>query len=219
MKKFPKLFIAILAVSISLLPFSAISFGDEYVIKPNDNLRTYVFDNPDLSVNTDVPPDGIISFPLVGEVNVLGMTTNQLAKLLEDKIKYYLMEPKVSVFVTVYNPLKVYILGALRTPGAYDYKPGSRLTDYLTEAGGFYDNANLKECYIYPLDKDKPRIKLNLKELLEKPESELDIELHPFDTVYLKEKSGFLFTEWRDVADAMSIILGIATLYIVISRY
>jgi polysaccharide export outer membrane protein len=154
----------------------------------------------------------------VGEINVLGITANQLAKILESKLSFYIIEPKVNVFVTAYNPLKVYVLGAVTNPGALDYKPGDRLTDYITEAGGFNQTADLKKCYIYPKDSTQKETKVNLKKILDKDNPDLDIELKPFDTVYLKQKSGFIFSEWRDIADALSIIVGLFTLYLVISN-
>ncbi len=208
---FLTLFFAIIA-NISLAQDQA-----DYYIKPNDHLTTYVFENPELSIQAEVPPDGIINFPLVGELNVLGMTSEILIKTLRDKLGYYLIDPKVSVFVTAYNPLKVYILGSVRVPSAYNYQPGQRLTDYITNAGGFDDQANLKKCYVYSANKEEEVRIFDLKVLLEQSKSDLDIELKPFDTVYVKKKSGFLISEWRDVADALSIIVGLFTLYFVIS--
>ena len=214
-----QIFFAVFFIVSLNLVFTLNASGDEYIIKQNDVLKTYVFDNPDLNVNTNVPPDGVITFPLVGEINVLGMSSQQLSEILQERLEYYLIDPKVSVFVTAYNPLNVYLLGAFKQAGALTYKPGNRLTDYISEAGGFLSNADLKNCYIYPLNREEEKREINLKELLEESEGgDIDIELEPFDTVYLPEKSGFLFTEWRDVADAVNIVVGLLTLYIVLSR-
>ena len=209
--------IPFLTLAIALFVIAPTASADEYVIKQSDGLKTYIFDNPDLNINTEVPPDGIITFPLVGEINVLGMSSKALSLALQDKLQYYLKDPKVSVFVTAYNPLNVYLLGAFKTPGAIGYKSGSRLTDYITEVGGFLSDADMKHCYIYPLDRSKPRQEFNLKKLLQESNT-IDIILEPFDTVYLPQKSGFLFSEWRDVADAVSIAVGLLTLYLIISR-
>ena len=192
--------------------------NDEYIIKPNDMIQTYIFGAPELNISTTVPPDGMISFPLVGEINVLGLTADRLTKVIEVRLSQYLIDPKINVFITAYNPLKVYILGAVRIPGAYDFKPGARLTDYISEAGGFDNEADTKHCYIYPLDQNESRKEINLKKLLESPESDWEIAIEPFDTIFLKPKSGFMFSEWRDVADAVGILLGVFTLYFIISR-
>jgi len=218
MKKSALVFNYLSIVFILAVAVVTSAWADDCVIKQNDNLSTYVFDNQELNVNTSVPPDSLITFPIVGEINVLGLTTNQLAATLMEKLSYYLKDPKVSVFVTAYNPLNVYLLGAFRNPGAIPYKPGDRLTDYISEAGGFAPKANLKKCWIYPLNRQEDKREINLEELLEDTENEIAIDLQPFDTVYIPEKSGFLFTDWRDIADAVSIAVGLLTLYIVLQR-
>ena len=217
MKKIITSFTVIIACLVVFVSF-AFALNDEYVIKPNDMLQTYVFGNPELNINTTVPPDGFVSFPLVGEINVLGLAGERLTRILEERLSQYIKSPKVSIFITAFNPLKVYVLGAVRTPGAYDYKPGTRLTDYLSEAGGLSAEANSKYCFIFSQNNQEPRLDIDLKKLFDKPESNLDIEINPFDTIYIKPKSGFIFTEWRDIADALSILLGVFTLYFILSR-
>lgn len=213
-----------LALILIVSVLSSVGFAQEsdqispdYIIKPNDNITTYIYGNPELNIDAVVPPDGNITFPLVGEVYVIGITPEKLSRILEERLGFYIVEPKVTILVTAYNPLKVYILGAVRSPGAYNYVPGQRLTDYLTLAGGFDVEANLKKCLVYSVKEGEEVIEYDLQVLLEKRMSDLDIELQPYDTIYVKERSGFLFTEWRDIADALSIILGVFTLYFVIS--
>ncbi len=192
--------------------------AQEYVIKPNDQIKSSVFDNPDISVNAAVPPDGIISFPLVGELMVLGKTARQLEVMLADKLSYYIKNPKVSVQISAYNPLKIYLIGAFRNPGSYNYKPENRFVDYLSEAGGFDPlKADIKKCRIYSAGSIL-RMDIDLKELFKADSLNIGYELKPFDTIYLPEKSGFSFAEWRDVADAINIILGVFTLYLIIQR-
>lgn len=213
-----------LALILIVSVFSAVGFTQDsdqtspnYIIKPNDNITTYIYGNPELNINAVIPPDGNITFPLAGEVYVIGITSEKLSRILEEKLSFYIVEPKVTTLLTAYNPLKVYLLGSVRTPGAYNYVPGQRLTDYLTLAGGFDIEANLKKCLVYSVKEDEEVKEYDLQELLEKRMSDLDIELEPYDTIYVKKRSGFLVTEWRDIAEALSIILGVFTLYFVIS--
>ena len=208
---------AALTIFILVCCVSSARSASGYEIKPSDDLKTYVYGNPDLNVSTIVPPDGKMTFPLVGEVSVLGITGEQLGTLLQEKLAYYIVDPKVSVFVTAYNPLKIYVLGSVRNPGAYTFKPGQRLTDYLAEAGSFDDRVDMKKCFVYSATEGQEVKIFDLEVLLENNKTELDIVLEPFDTVYIKKKSGFIFTEWRDIADALNIIVGLSTLYFVIS--
>lgn len=211
--------IKVLSIIVFIL-FSAPSFAqdNDYTIKPNDELKTYVFENPELSVSVSVPPDGIVGFPLAGDINVVGLSGEQLTKIITEKLSHYLINPKVNVFLTAYNPLKVYILGSVKTSGSYDYKPGQRLTDYLSEAGGFDQQVNMKKCYVYSAKEGEKAQVFDLKKLLENSKTELDIELKPYDTVYVKRKSGFMFMEWRDIADALNIVVGVLTMYYIIAQ-
>lgn len=216
MKKCSTLYAA-LTIFILVCSVNSASSDSGYGIKPSDDLRTYVYGNPDLNVNAIVPPDGMMTFPLVGEIKVLDLTSEQLGSLLQEKLAYYIVDPKVNVFVTAFNPLKIYIHGSVRSPGAYTFKPGQRLTDYLAEAGSFDDRVDMKKCYVYSAIEGREAKIFDLEVLLESTKTELDIVLEPFDTVYVKKKSGFIFSEWRDVADALNIIVGLSTLYFVIS--
>ena len=190
----------------------------EYRIQPNDQIRVSVYDNPDLNVDALVPPDGLISFPMAGEINVLDRTPEELATLLKEKLSYYIKDPDINVYVQPETPLKVYVLGAVRKPGPVNYKPGSRLTDYITEAGGYTELANLDKLYIYPQSDSLPRIHINLEDVLKEGEMEQNIELRPFDTIFLQESSGFAFLTWRDVGEFLRIITGIMTMYIFFDR-
>lgn len=213
----------------SLLLISAIVFttilvqagGSEvnsYVIKPNDQIKTMVYGNPELNIATVVPPDGMISFPLIGEVNVLNKTPEQLSIILEEKLTRYLTEPDVSVIISPMQPLKVYVLGSVNKSGAVDYKPGNRLTDYIADAGGFSREADIEKCFIYPVNDSIKAQTISLKEILEEGKTSLNVELRPFDTVYLQQKPGFTFSNWQEVGEFVRIITGIIAVYLWIDR-
>lgn len=213
----PILFLSI--IFALTLPRIAAAAGEEgYVIKPSDQIRTMVFGNPELNISAVVPPDGKISFPMAGEIYVLNRTADELSQLLKQKLSVYFKDPDVSVFVTAIQPLKVYVLGSVANAGAVDFKPGNRLTDYIADAGGFKREADIEECYVYPLSDTLASNIVNLKEILEEGKADLNLQLKPFDTVYIKEKKGFIFENWRDVGEFIRIITGIIAIYLWIDR-
>jgi polysaccharide export outer membrane protein len=223
MRKTGSLVFLVTTVLALVLFFCEVSQGEtivdkEYLIKPQDGIKTYVYANTDLNISATVPPDGIVAFPLAGEINILNMTTDQLSKILSEKLSYYLKDPQVSVYITAIQPLKVYVLGAVTKAGAIDFKPGNRLTDYISEAGGFVQNADMKKCYVYPEDKSYPVKIIDMQLLLEEGNTDLNIEIKAFDTVYIKKKPGFIFENWRDVAEFMRIITGIMTIYLWVDK-
>src|SRR5579863_759361 len=71
-----------------------------YVIGPSDELNVSVWEQPDLSRAVPVRPDGMISLPLVNDIQAAGKTPMQLMNALTEKLKQYMPVPEVSVAVT-----------------------------------------------------------------------------------------------------------------------
>ena len=189
-----------------------------YRIKPADQLNVYVHENADLTMPVTVLPDGTISFPLVGNLYVQGLTTAGLQNVLREKLREFLVNPVVVVTISSQTAYKVYVLGEVGSPGTFPYEEGKRLTDYLALAGGMTAEADLKECYIYSSGVEEPRRKINLKEIFEEDIISLDIELQPEDTIVLKRRSGFFVSEWVEVAQIFSILVASVTLYVLATR-
>jgi polysaccharide export outer membrane protein len=103
----------IMQCCFSLLLFYAIPAGaaDAYVIGDEDVLQISVWGNQELNVQVPVRPDGMISFPLVGDVRAAGMSPNELRTELEKQLAKFVKAPTVSVIVTAVNSFRVYILG------------------------------------------------------------------------------------------------------------
>jgi len=218
MKRFYWIFCILMP--LILIPGSASAENEKsmYRIKPADQLNVYVHENADLTMTVAVLPDGTISFPLVGNLYVQGLTTAGLQNVLREKLQEYLVNPVVVVTISSQTAYKVYVLGEVGSPGALPYDEKMRLTDYLALAGGMTPEANLKECYIYSSGVDKPRRAINLKEIFEEDKVTLDILLQPEDTIVLKRRSGFFITEWVEVAQIFSILVASATLYVLATR-
>lgn len=126
----------ILVCAGALVVSSAFAQGP-YVLQPNDVIDVIVFRNSDLSHQYTVSPSGSVTFPLVGLVQVKGMTTEELSKRLTVKLSEYLVNPNVSVnLVTPFKRDRVYVTGEVVSPGTYDYVEGWTLADYINQAGG-----------------------------------------------------------------------------------
>ncbi len=113
----------------------------EYRIAPGDLISITVFGEEDLSLErVRVAANGMVSFPLLGEVQVRNYTARgleiRLTNLLRDG---YLKKPKVTVSVLEYRPF--YIKGGVKGTGAYPYQQGMTVEKALTLAGGFTADA------------------------------------------------------------------------------
>jgi polysaccharide export outer membrane protein len=192
--------------------------GENYYLRPGDQLHIYVHENPDLTVSTAVLSDGSISYPLVGNLFVEGLTITALEDILAEKLGQYLQRPVVVITVSTETLEKVYVLGRVRLPHEYPYQKGKRLTDYLAMAGGPDDFADLKDCKVFSRDSSQPTRVISLKAIFEDHDRDQDIELQPNDTIYLDRKSGFLVSNWGEIGQILGIILGSTTLFFVIER-
>jgi len=131
--------------------FADAPVGDDYKIRSGDVLAVTVFGEPSLSQpQLKVLPGGAVVEPLVGEVNVGGLTPTQAAQALATALKRYLRHPQVTVAVEQLGPVNVYVLGNVKLPGKYLVEPQSRLMDAIAAAGG-----------LGPVDGDYPDAKVS----------------------------------------------------------
>jgi polysaccharide export outer membrane protein len=157
--------------------------SDSYVIGASDVLTITVWKEPTLSGSLLVRPDGMISVPLLGDVQASGMTPLQLADQISTKLKKYIQDPNVSVVLTQINSKKVYLLGEVAKKGPMEMTPGMTLLEAISSAGGLTDYANTKKMYILRDDAGKhEKIPVHYKEAL-KGNSELNLVLKSGDTI------------------------------------
>jgi polysaccharide export outer membrane protein len=106
-------------------------------IGKSDVLNISVYDEPDLSVaEIPVRPDGRISFPLVGDVQAEGLTVDELAASLTERLRQFVLAPQVSVIVQEFNSLNYTIYGEVVRPGVYPLHADLTVTEAVAKAGG-----------------------------------------------------------------------------------
>ncbi len=135
--------IAIVVATLCRGAFAAQGGAEAYRVGPGDVLEVTVYGDPDLSGLVTVQHAGDISFPLLGEVSVDGMTAKEvqqkLVKLLE---KDFLVDPQVTVRVKEYRSKWVTLVGEVVRPGKYYLQANESLLELLTKAGGFTSSAS-----------------------------------------------------------------------------
>jgi polysaccharide biosynthesis/export protein len=111
----------------------------EYVLGAGDVIRITVFQNPDLTLETRLSETGQVSYPLLGPINVGGMSVAQAEKRIADGLRSgnFVKQPQVSVLVVQVRGNQVSVLGNVNRPGRYPLElADTRLTDILAAAGG-----------------------------------------------------------------------------------
>jgi protein involved in polysaccharide export with SLBB domain len=111
-----------------------------YVLAPGDRIAISVFGQPDLSVEFTLSDNGVLNYPLLGEIRIAGLTMSELEQRLADGLRGdYLINPDVTVSMTQYRPF--FLNGEVSRPGGYPYQPGLTLEKALALAGGLSPRA------------------------------------------------------------------------------
>ncbi|WP_312518514.1 polysaccharide biosynthesis/export family protein [Anaerospora sp.] len=159
---------------------------DDYKLGPGDVLSVGVWGYEDLkNEELIIRPDGKLSFPLAGELNVQGMTAGELTTALAARLGNYVIDPNVTVNIAKFRTTRVYVLGEVTKPGMYELEKQHNLLDAIGMAGSYTKRAAKKEIFIIRRDNvDKPQ-KVNLLKLLKNGDSSQNVALNEGDVVYL----------------------------------
>ena len=117
---------------------SANAFGGDpdYLIGAGDILEISVWKDESLSKQLVVPPDGVISFPLVGDIEVSSMTVADLRKDVARRLLEYVPDVTVTVMLSEINSLRAYVIGKVNTPGEFPITMDTSVLQMLSMAGG-----------------------------------------------------------------------------------
>jgi polysaccharide biosynthesis/export protein len=162
---------------------------EEYVIGGMDVLDIQVYQETDLSGTFRVAANGQMPFPLIGGVQVAGLTPPQAQARLEALLKDgYLKRPQVAVTVKEYRSKGVSVLGAVNNPDAYQLSGGRvTLLDLLSMAGGVSLEEGSKSLILLrPEANGETRTKtINLDRLLKAGDPSLNVTVQPHDAIYV----------------------------------
>lgn len=137
-------FLGLLFIAIS---FQSFANENVYRLGAGDLISISVYDEPDLSLELRIGLSGTISYPLLGDVDVQGLSPKQLEVKLLEKLKGpYLVDPSVSVSIMEYRPF--YVTGEVEKPGSYSFHPGLTVERAISIAGGFTERASKNRIYV-----------------------------------------------------------------------
>lgn len=115
----------------------------DYEIGVRDVIEINVFNQPDLSGRYTVETDGGFSFPLIGRVPAAGRTVEELEDVLRMRLlDGYFRNPRVTAAVAEYRSRQVFVMGEVRSPGAYPLAAETSLIEILALAGSLTPQAS-----------------------------------------------------------------------------
>jgi polysaccharide export outer membrane protein len=105
---------------------------------PGDSVTVQVYGQPDMGATVYISDDGTIPVPLVGSVQVGGLSPSEAARQVENALRAgnYLVDPHVTIIVTQSRSQRISVLGEVGTPGRYTIESNETIFDVLAQAGG-----------------------------------------------------------------------------------
>ena len=135
-----------------------LSLGKDYRVGPNDLIDIEVLDLDNLKRTVRVNAAGAISLPLIGQVVVAGLSSQEVEERIADRYREkYLQNPQVSIFIKEFTTERITIEGAVARPGIFPLTGQMTLLRALAVAGGFGPIANTSEVMLYRVNDQKVR--------------------------------------------------------------
>ena len=184
-RKFRKL-ISSLLISFILLWSIPLQGQDlKYVIQGGDSISIEVMDHPEFTRGFTVRPDGMISFPLLGDITVMGLTCGEVTEMLTARLDPYVKESPVTVNVTGFFFNRAYLLGGVNSPGAVTIFEGVDIIKFLNMAGGCLDEKP-KKAKIFRTSGEMEMVHLSDFWKAEEGSHE-ELRIYPGDAVFVYE--------------------------------
>lgn len=119
-----------------------------YRVGVDDELMISVWHEPELSQAVVVRPDGMITLPLLNDIRVVDLTTEELQAMLTEKLKTVVNDPQVTVTVKAIRSLRVFLVGSVAKQGMYPLSSGLTALELIAEGGGLGPFAKAGSVYV-----------------------------------------------------------------------
>ena len=129
-------------------PTDSIAISSSYVLGPGDSLEINLYGNEDLTTEAYISREGELFIPLLGPVNLIGLTFEEANTLLQNKVKSRLIGTEISISLKELRSISIYLLGEAYKPGQYLMSALSTVTNALFVAGGVNKNGSLRNIQI-----------------------------------------------------------------------
>jgi polysaccharide export outer membrane protein len=183
--------LAIIFIAISFIFFNTHSclaqedVKETYLIGSGDILEITTWKEVDFSKEEVlVRLDGMITFPLIDDIQAKGQTPMQVKQNIEEKLKDYVESPIVTVTVRTSGSKRFYILGEVVNTGEYPLVKGLTVLQAFALAGGFTEWASKKEIILMRNEDGQEKIfRVNYKDIIKGKDTSQNIKIQPDDTI------------------------------------
>ena len=162
-------------------PARTVAARPAYVIGFGDVLRVIVWKEPDLTLDVTVRQDGMITLPLLGDVQAAGRVPSQLGEALTNDLKRFVENPRVTVTVSQATSARVYVVGQMVRPGEFPLVGRMTVLKALALAGGFKEFARPESIVI--VREDQSVLPFNYKRVADGKDVSQNVLLAAGDTI------------------------------------
>ena len=155
-----------------------------FVLGPEDIVEISVWGNKEFSNELPVRPDGNISIPLIGDVKVAGLTPTEVKKLVTHKLRKFITDASVTVFVLEINSINISIAGEVNLPGTYKVNRPITLLHLFSLSQGFTGKADLKNSFML---RNGKKLDINFYTLVKRGDISQNVWLQPNDLIFIKD--------------------------------
>lgn len=158
----------------------------EFILGPRDTIEILVYRQDDLKRTIQIDSSGIITYPLIGDIQAAGVSIFQLRDTLQNGLSKYLINPQVSVGVTSVKSQKVIVLGEVKTPGLFSLESPMSALEAMSKAGGFTLDAKIKSILLIRGGLKNPElVTLDLEKALKEGDMVQNVHLQNGDIIYV----------------------------------
>lgn len=172
-----------IALLLGLLIQTASAEDSSYILGSGDVLKINVYSNPDLTLDARVTEAGFISFPLIGEVQVGGITPFAAEKKIAGLLQTggFITDPQVTILVAQFQSKLISVLGSVNKPGRYPLDRATNLADLLALVGGI----TLDGSDIATIVSKTGKVDYDLRDIVGKGDGSKNVPLSGGEIVYV----------------------------------
>tara|TARA_Y100001970_G_C14252623_1_gene872954 strand:+ start:1058 stop:2860 length:1803 start_codon:yes stop_codon:yes gene_type:complete len=164
-------------------PTDSIAISADYVLGPGDSLEINLYGNQDINTTAFISRKGEIFIPLIGPVNLLGLSFAEASELLRTRVEAELLGTQIAISLKELRSISVYILGEAYKPGQYMMSGLSTVTNALFVSGGVNKNGSLRNIQVKR--NDELIASYDFYDFLMKGQLDSDIRLQDGDVIFI----------------------------------
>lgn len=193
MKTTRVLMLSFLFFCCGLMQANAQTTTSDVPLGPGDVVKISVFGNDDLTLETRVSEAGTITFPLIGEVKVGGLSTGQAERKIADALNQggFVRNPQVNMLVSDMQSQQVSVLGQVNKPGRYPVDGKRNLTDVLALAGGMTPEAGDTVVLMRTRDGKTTKETIDLDKMMSSQDPNSNPQMMAGDSIYVERAPHF----------------------------